>query len=904
MRADYPQLARVAEEIAADDDLPGSPGKDVIGRVIRVGGPASREDTVTVALVLARAVGEEPEAAVQAQVRGLWLAAQTEPDPPEPPVRLGRPVAACDPFALEVHPAIDVVGHQRPGGRLPVYVVRDHDSQLRRAADLAMAGSSASVTVVGGSSTGKTRACWELAQYLEQEQPGRWWVWHPFDPTRPDAVLAGLDEVGAHTIVWLNEAQLYLAPADVGVGERVAARLRTLLQDQRRRPVLVLATLWPEYWNELTRRSDAGEPDPYAQARNLLTGTRVGVPDGFAPAEVSGLAGAGVDPRLREAAAHAEGGRITQYLAGAPELEDRYRTAPPAAKAIIHVAIDARRLGHPVAIPHALLEQAAPGYINDQDWDSEGEDWLEVALAYIACPCNGVRGPLTRIRPRPGEPSPTGGQPGYRLADYLEQTGHTERAGIYPPDSLWRAFTTTVTDLKLLRHLANQAQKRGRFQHAVWLYTQAADCGDPGALWALADLRERAGDAAGAEVQYQQAADCGHTGALWSRATLRRQSGDTAGAEELYRRAADLGDIYALGDLAELREEAGDTAGAAVLYRTFAERGTTADLRVLAKILSEGGHIAGVETLFRQAADLGDTYALVRLAELRAQAGDAAGAEALAVQAADRGDTGALWHLAWRRESAGDAAGAEALAMQAADLGNTYALVRLAELRAQAGDAAGAKALAVQAADRGDTGALWHLAWRRESAGDAAGAEALAVQAADRGDTDALRRLAERRERAGDAASAEALYRQAADLGDTFALQDRARLRESAGDVASAEVLFRQAADLGNIYVLGDLARLRDKAGDPAGAEALALQAADLGHKRALPDLARLREKDGDAVGAEVLYRLAANRGWIDVLPDLVRLRDKAGDSMGAKRIWRFGLTGSGEVTTELVFGS
>jgi hypothetical protein len=262
-------------------------------------------------------------------------------------------------------------------------------------------GSSRLVTVVGGSSTGKTRSCWELVRYLEQQQPGRWWLWHPYDPTYPDAALAGLGRVDPDTIVWLNEAQFYLQPTDTGLGERIAAGLRTLLRDPERGPVLVLATLWLEYWNALTIRPDAGKPDPYPQVRDLLTGSRVSVASGFTPGELTGLRNTDGDPRVRQAAAHAEGGRITQYLAGAPELQDRYETALPAAKAIIRVAMDARRLGHPPALPHVLPEQAAPGYLDDHDLDSLAEDWLDRALADTARPCKGARGPLTRIRPGP-----------------------------------------------------------------------------------------------------------------------------------------------------------------------------------------------------------------------------------------------------------------------------------------------------------------------------------------------------------------------------------------------------------------------------------------------------------------------------------------------------------------------
>ncbi|MEU4165238.1 hypothetical protein AB0E94_53260, partial [Actinoplanes sp. NPDC026670] len=312
---------------------------------------------------------------VAEQVRRLWIAAQTAP-PVLPPVRMGRPVGECDPLVLEVHPAIHASGeHDERLDRLPRYVPRAHDVRLRTEVDGLLAGGvSRLVTLVGGSSTGKTRACWELVQYLEQQQPGRWRLWHPYDPTRPEAALADLERVGPYTVVWLNEAQFYLAPPDPALGERIAAGLRTLLHDRQRGPVLLLATLWPQYWNVLTPRSGP------AQARDLLAaGGMVSVADTFTPAEVAGLHGTGVDPRVRQAATHAEGGRITQYLAGAPELEDRYRTAPPAARGLIQVAIDARRLGYPPALPHALLEQATHGYLDDHDWDHLGEGWLEQA---------------------------------------------------------------------------------------------------------------------------------------------------------------------------------------------------------------------------------------------------------------------------------------------------------------------------------------------------------------------------------------------------------------------------------------------------------------------------------------------------------------------------------------------
>ena len=213
---------------------------------------------------------------------------------------------------------------------------------------------------------------------------------------------AELPGIGPRTVVWLNEAQFYLDPAEAGLGERVAAGLRELLRDPGRAPVLVLATLWPGFWDTLTARPAGGE-DRHAQARELLAGHDITVPAAFTPAQMSQLARA-ADARMVLAARSAPDGEVIQFLAGAPELLARYRNAPPAAAALIDAAMDARRLGMGAGLPQAFLEAAAPGYLTDAEWDALGEDWLEQALAYTAVPCKGARGPLTRIRPRPARP--------------------------------------------------------------------------------------------------------------------------------------------------------------------------------------------------------------------------------------------------------------------------------------------------------------------------------------------------------------------------------------------------------------------------------------------------------------------------------------------------------------------
>jgi uncharacterized membrane-anchored protein len=746
----------------------------------------------------------------------LWQAAATETRPSSQ-ARLGKPIIECTPTGLEVHRAIDLPGHHEPLNELPPYVTRAHDRRLQDAVDAAAGGDNRIVMLVGGSSTGKTRACWEAIHALPGKQD--WWLWHPIDPSLPDAAATALEQVGPHTVVCVNEAQRYLMPSgNPQLGERVAAGLRTLLSDPKRGPVLVLGTMWPQYWATLTTRPAADEPDPYAQARELLAGTEVTVPEAFTTTDLVLLREAAVrDPRLRHAAEHADAGRITQHLAGVPELLARYRNASPVVRAVIHAAIDARRLGHPPLLPRVFLEHAAPGYLTDHEWNQVGRDWLEQTLAETTVPCHGVPGPLTRIRTRPGEPALP--EQTYRLADYLEQTGSTERAAIFPPGGFWDAAAATITNAAVLTAIGQQAEIRGRYRRAAQLYQRAVDRGDTFALLTLAQLFQTAENVSGADALYRQAAALGDATALLESAWELEMVGDISGAEGLYRQAADLGDTSALQALSELAVGVEATANIDELAMRVADRGDADSLRALARRRKRVGDVAGAERLYRQAADLGDARALLHSARLREEAGDTTGAESLYQQGISRGDIEALLGLARLREEAGDTTGAESFYQQGIDVDNAKARRALAQLREKLGDVSGAKILYQEGVDRGDTDALLGLARLREKAGDIAGVEELAMRAGDLGDTKVLRTLAGRREKAGDAAGAESLYRQAADRGNVGALRCLARLREQAGDAACAEALYRQAIDGGNIDALRDLVRLREQAGDHTGAD-------------------------------------------------------------------------------------
>ncbi|OIJ63179.1 hypothetical protein WN71_035630 [Streptomyces mangrovisoli] len=465
-----------------DDELDGSPRRDTVRRVISDSErPKKQADVVAVATVLARhAAWDAPDLACR--VRELWVRARMAQGVGRPIGDLrGRPELGLD-GGLGIHPALDTGGARDRFGILPAYVPRDHDAALKAVVEAAAKGRSGIAVLVGGSSTGKTRALWEAVAELPQS----WRLWHPLTPTAPEAVLAALPDIAPRTVVWLNEAQNYLTPTPLG--EQVAAGLRELLNDPSRAPLVVLGTLWPEHWDTLTTRT---EPDRHAGARELLGGHKIDVPDAFTLADLAALDAADDgDPRLAQAAHHAQDAQITQYLAGVPYLMDRYNAARGATRALIHAAMDARRLGAGLRIPLDWLAAAAPGYLTDAEYRGLDGDWLDKALAYVTTPCNGVPGILTpapargpRNQRTPARPA-TSGRPRYLLADYLDQHGRRHRATQIPPVDFWTAAARHAPPADLTA-LGDAAWNRGLYRDAAQLHKNATAHGNPHATGRL-----------------------------------------------------------------------------------------------------------------------------------------------------------------------------------------------------------------------------------------------------------------------------------------------------------------------------------------------------------------------------------------------------------------------------------
>ncbi|ROO85946.1 hypothetical protein EDD29_3500 [Actinocorallia herbida] len=420
--------------------------------------------------------------------------------PPEPP---GHPITEHDPFDLDVHEAIAVPG-DLPA--LPVYVRRGHDAALDERVRETRSGRSAAVLLVGESSTGKTRAAWEAVKDL----PEPWTLWYPSDAGE---LLRGVTAVASHTVLWLDDAQQHLLTPGSVDGERAAAALRALLRDRDRRPVLVLGTIWPRPWQRLTGPPPDSGDDLHAQARRLLVGRALSVPTAFTGRDEQALrALTRRDARLAEAAARAEGGRVAQFLAGAPALVERYLTAPPEIKALIECAVDARRLGFGTVLPRTLLETAALGYLDAAQQDALPVGWADGAFAQVSPPIRGIRGPLS-----PSMPGPDG--PAYTLADYLEQTGRVTRHGRLPPAALWDALHDHAEPEALLR-ISASASERGLLRTAVRFCLKAMEIDPSAGRLQISRLMSSSGRDLEAAEWAAAAAEAGEPGARARRLSL------------------------------------------------------------------------------------------------------------------------------------------------------------------------------------------------------------------------------------------------------------------------------------------------------------------------------------------------------------------------------------------------
>ncbi|MEV4526345.1 hypothetical protein [Streptosporangium sp. NPDC049304] len=819
LEAGSPTLDDIAEGIS--DDLPGpdAPRRDTVRRILASAETPPRQGDLTAVLtVLARLARRAPADAAD-RGRELWRRARLVSS-------AGLPIRSlADPFSLGVHRAIDAGAEAAGMADLPVYVTRPHDDHLAAVVRRAAAGHSAVAMLVGDSSTGKTRACWEAVRLL----PGRWRLWDPAAPGPPEAVAVALGSLAPRTVVWLDESQSYLLTPASGLGERVAAGLRALVGDPERGPVLVLGTLWPEYWTALTETPAAGGADPRTQARALVTGAAIHVPDRFTGSHLGAARG---DPRLERAYAGTRDGRIAQYLTGVPDTVERYRNAPAPARAVIEAAMDARRAGHGPALSHSLLKTAAFDCLTGYEYGALPRDWFERALAY-AC---GVHGPLTRVHPHHDEPSAS---PRYRLANHLEQLGRAERRTRPVPAALWDALISHAAPEDLPR-LAAQARARGLYHHALLLYGAAATAGDP-------------------DAPRQAIALLGETGRTEEALTwLRVHSGQD--------------DARTLASIAAVLDGAGHRERAIAAYLRAAETGDPDAAKEAITLLVDEGRIREAITWLSARDWFDDAGLPLWTAALLDRMGHHEKALTVYLRAAKAGIVDAPEWLASLLYRTGRTQEAIVACRRAMRTGDGHALKQAVALLREMGRTGEALTWLRIRAENGDTDALWEaIELLRESERTKEAITWLRTRA-ENGDHRAISKMVELLQETGRTEETITWLNARAETGDRPALDLLPRLLERAGRTEEAIAAYQRAAEAGNDGSRWPMAVLLHREGRLEEALTAYRRATETGHLGAGWGMVELLQETGCIEEALAAYRDATEAGNADALWKAVEL--------------------------------
>jgi len=253
-----------------------------------------------------------------------------------------------------------------------------------------------------------------------------------------------------------------------GANALTAGTIRALLMAPA--PVVLVGTLWPEWYTAYTARPDLGEQDPYRREREVLELAEVvRVNARFSSAELARAEDAAAeDDRIRAALTVSDYG-LTQALAAAPQLVSRWEDANVYAKAVLTAAVDAVRLGAPPPLGAELLRAAAPGYCSPREKAEAPTNWFEAALGYATETLHGAAAALAPVGAGMGQTA------AYAVADYLLQHATRQRRYEPTPAAAWEALIEHTHDAAHLARLAESADDRLPYSYAITLSLRAGD---------------------------------------------------------------------------------------------------------------------------------------------------------------------------------------------------------------------------------------------------------------------------------------------------------------------------------------------------------------------------------------------------------------------------------------------
>ncbi|MER6021899.1 tetratricopeptide repeat protein [Streptomyces anulatus] len=542
------------------------------------------------------------------------------------------------------------------GDAVPPYVPRDQDTLIRTRLTKA-AAEGGLVLVVGDSTAGKTRACFEA---LRTQLP----EYRVATPARgPDLMLAVevIDRTRTRCAVWLDDLESYLGPEGLEPG---------LLTELVRLRIPVLATMRHQQFEIFAAPEGASEEG--AEHARSVAGAKV--LRQLDPVELDRVwtvgelerAGEANDERIADALIHHGPYGLAEYLAAGPALLQEWRRAArpgghPRAAALIAAAVDLARTGLRPPYPLNLLTDTHEPYLVAAGGPLLRPESLEAALEWATRRRHGVTSLLV----------PTQDPKAWNVFDYL-----TDHARTPVPDTTWHTALQHATD-------TNDVATLGFHAHHVSpviaedFYRQAADVGHTGAMINLAALLTRAGHTDEAEQFLRRAASTGHTDAMNNLGLLLDSVGRADEAKWFLRLAVGLGNVEAMNNLGVRLARTGRVDEAEVLFRRAADAGHSGAMNCLGILLHEAGGLAEAEVFLRRAANAGHAGAMYSLGVLLHETGRIDEAEVFFRRAADAGHSGANNKLGILLGEAGGMDEAEDFFRRAADAGHIDAMRNL-----------------------------------------------------------------------------------------------------------------------------------------------------------------------------------------------------------------------------------
>jgi hypothetical protein len=136
--------------------------------------------------------------------------------------------------------------------------------------------------------------------------------------------------------------------------------------------------------------------------------------------------------------------------------------------------------------------------------------------------------------------------------------------------------------------------------------SNAAEEGNPVAIFNLGLMARDAGDLKAAKSWFERAAELGNAGAMFNLGVIASDAGDLKSKTNWYERAAELDNSDAMVVLGFIAQEAGDLKEAKSWYERATEAGNSVAMFELCVMASEDGDLKGAKSWYERATEAGN----------------------------------------------------------------------------------------------------------------------------------------------------------------------------------------------------------------------------------------------------------------------------------------------------------